>query len=76
MNGLFNQVPRKQIRTNNVAVRLNLSIRMVRYLAETGKLPARKVGMKIWYFDIADVEFYLIQRLALADDRVCIRGNN
>jgi hypothetical protein len=46
------------LRANNVARRLGLSCRMVRYLAQTGQLRAFKVGMKIWWFVANDVESY------------------
>jgi helix-turn-helix protein len=47
---------------HRVAVRLGLSRRMVRHLAATGALPARKQGVKIWGFDPRDVEAYLLRR--------------
>ena len=47
---------------NNVAKRLNLSRRTVRHLAKTGKLPARRIRVKIWQFRAADVEEFKARR--------------
>jgi hypothetical protein len=41
---------------HHVARRLGISSRMVRHLARTGRLPARKDGPKIWVFDPDAVE--------------------
>jgi len=49
---------------HHVAKRLGLSRRMVRHLAETGVLPARKRGKKIWCFDGPDVEELRLRREA------------
>lgn len=49
---------------HHVAKRLGLSSRMVRYLAETGKLHGVKSGKKIWKFLAAEVEEFRAQREA------------
>ena len=49
---------------NNVAKRLHLSRRMVRYLAQTGAIPAYKAGRKIWRFLATDVEEFRARREA------------
>jgi hypothetical protein len=35
---------------------------MVRHLARTGKLPAHKVGPKIWHFRASDVDEFKAKR--------------
>ena len=47
---------------HHVARRLGMSRRMVRHLAETGKLPGYKTGRKIWQFRGADVEELRVRR--------------
>ncbi len=49
---------------HHVAKRLGLSRRMVRYLAQTGALPAYKAGLKIWKFLAADVDEFQARREA------------
>jgi ribosomal protein S14 len=49
---------------HHAAKKLGLSRRMVRHLAETGVLPARKLGKKIWGFDSLDVEDLRLRREA------------
>jgi excisionase family DNA binding protein len=48
----------KRIRVNNVARRLGIPARTVRHLAATRRLPGYKIGAKIWFFDVSDVEAY------------------
>lgn len=50
------------LQVRHVARRLRLSPRMVRHLAKTGALRARKLGKKIWGFDIQDVEEMRLRR--------------
>jgi hypothetical protein len=52
----------RRLLVHHVAMRLGLSRRMVRYLAATGALAARKHGQKIWWFDPQDVENYRRRR--------------
>ena len=47
--------PSRPLLVHHVAVRLGLSRRMIRYLAETGQLRAHKLGKKIWVFCPDDV---------------------
>lgn len=47
---------------HHVAAKLGLSRRMVRRLAETAQLPARKAGKKIWQFERGAVEEFRIRR--------------
>jgi len=47
---------------HHAAKRLGLSRRMVRHLAKSGALPARKVGKKIWQFTPGDVEEFQARR--------------
>jgi len=47
---------------HHVARRLGISRRMVRHLAETGKLRGHKAGRKIWQFFATDVEGLRAQR--------------
>jgi excisionase family DNA binding protein len=47
--------------TNVVARRLRKSERTVRWYAETGQLPAVRVGIKLWKFRDADVEAFKIR---------------
>jgi len=49
---------------HHVAGRLGISRRMVRHLAETGKLRGFKKGKKIWHFLVADVEELRVRREA------------
>jgi excisionase family DNA binding protein len=48
----------RRIRVNNVARRLGIPPRTVRHLAATRRLPGYKVGAKIWFFDVAEIEAY------------------
>lgn len=50
------QLKRHCLRVNNVARRLNLKERTVRWLAKTGVLPAHKIDRKSWGFWPEDVE--------------------
>jgi excisionase family DNA binding protein len=47
---------------HHAAKMLSLSRRMVRHLAKNGRLPARKIGKKIWQFTAADVERFHAKR--------------
>jgi excisionase family DNA binding protein len=49
--------PNRRLRVNNVANRLGVTCRDVRYLAGAGKLPGFKVG-KLWFFWESDVIEY------------------
>jgi excisionase family DNA binding protein len=60
-------IPVHTLLVNNVAKRLGLSPRMVRHLAQTGALPARKAGRKIWNFRCADVDEFRDRRAASHD---------
>lgn len=52
----------KRLRVNNVAARLKVTDRDVRYLASTGKLRGFKVG-KLWFFWESDViEYQAVRR--------------
>jgi excisionase family DNA binding protein len=48
----------RRIRVNNVARRLGIPARTVRHLAATKRLPGYKIGDKIWFFNISDIEAY------------------
>ena len=52
----------RRIRVNHVAKRLGVPERTVRYLASTRRLPGYKIGEKIWFFNVADIEAYQINR--------------
>jgi len=52
---------------HHVAQRLRISRRMVRHLAETGKLRGFKPGRKIWYFSALDVDHLRARREARYD---------
>ena len=47
----------------HVAERLSVPERTIRYWAKTGRLPARRVSLKIWAFDEADVEKLRMRRV-------------
>jgi excisionase family DNA binding protein len=47
---------------HHVAKKLGLSRRMIRHLAQSGSLKARKIGKKIWQFTAADVEQFQVSR--------------
>jgi excisionase family DNA binding protein len=49
---------RRPLRVNNVVRRLNLPDRTVRYLAQTGRLPAFKLDGKSWGFWPEDVDAF------------------
>lgn len=49
---------------HHVAKRLGISRRMVRHLASTGRLAARKAGVKIWNFRAVDVDQFRESREA------------
>ena len=55
---------RRILRANNVARRLGVSERTVRWYAETGQIPAFKIGRKIWFFHELDVEDFRHRRCA------------
>ena len=56
---LFCQMARRiPLRVNNVARRLQLPERTVRYLALTNRIPAFKIDRKSWGFWPEDVELY------------------
>jgi excisionase family DNA binding protein len=46
----------------SVAKRLSIAPRTVRYLARSGRLPAFKIGKKIWRFQASAVEQYKARR--------------
>ncbi len=46
------------------AKRLDRSRRMVRYLASSGRLDARKIGCKLWWIRASDVDRYLAEQAA------------
>lgn len=54
----FEIIRRIPLRVNNVARRLQMPERTVRYLAATGRLPAFKIDGKSWGFWPEDVERY------------------
>jgi excisionase family DNA binding protein len=56
--------PDRPLLVNNVARRLCLSRREVRHLAQRGKLPAFKMGRKIWGFHKVNVDAYHAMREA------------
>ena len=56
---------RRPLLVHHVARRTGLSRRMIRYLAQHGKIPAFKLGPKIWGFDPKVVEVYAEERYAL-----------
>lgn len=60
------QIYVSRLRVNRAARRLGLSYRMVRHLAATGKLKARKEG-KLWIFDPHDVDEECRRRCRDAD---------
>lgn len=47
---------------HSVAHRLNVSRRTVRWWARSGRLRARRRGLKLWAFDVADVEAFAALR--------------
>jgi excisionase family DNA binding protein len=47
---------------HHVARRLSVSQRTVRWWAGTGRIPAFKLGVKIWAFYEADVEAFRVKR--------------
>ena len=49
-------VPARRLLVHHVAKRTGYSNRMVRHLAQLGRLRGSKRGKKIWVFDPADVE--------------------
>jgi excisionase family DNA binding protein len=54
----------RALRTHNVARRLKVSSRTVRWWAEKGLLPAKRYGVRPWAFDEADViEFARVRGL-------------
>jgi excisionase family DNA binding protein len=46
------------LHVRQVAARLNVSERTVRWYAQTGQLRARRAGAKLWAFDDADVRAF------------------
>jgi excisionase family DNA binding protein len=50
--------PDRPLLVHHVAKRLCLSRREVRHLAQRGKLPAFKIGRKIWGFHKVNVDAY------------------
>lgn len=60
-------IPAHLLLVNNVAKRLGLSCRTVRYLAQTGAIRAHKAGTKIWKFLATDVDEYRVRREAHYD---------
>lgn len=46
----------REILAYHVADRLGVSVRTVRWWAQTGQLPCRRDGVKIWKFRERDVE--------------------
>lgn len=50
------------LRVNNVRRRLKLHERTVRWLAEQGRIPARKIDRKSWGFRPEDVERFRRER--------------
>lgn len=58
--------PRRPLRVNNVVRRLKMPERTIRYLAQTGRLPAFKIDGKSWGFWPEDVENY--KRIGEAHD--------
>lgn len=62
---LSNGALRRPLRVNNVVRRLNLPDRTVRYLAQTGRLPAFKLDRKSWGFWAEDVDAF--KRIKEAD---------
>lgn len=56
--------PRRPLRVNNVARRLNLPERTVRHLAQTRRLPAFRIDGKSWGFWPEDVESFRLMREA------------
>jgi excisionase family DNA binding protein len=55
-------ISERPLLTHHVAKRLKLSCRIVRHLARTGRLPARRIGDRAWEFRVADVEAFRLQR--------------
>lgn len=56
--------PGRPLLVHHVAKRLCLSRREVRHLAQRGRLPAFKIGKKIWGFHEANVDAYRTSREA------------
>ena len=46
----------RPLRTHNVARRLRVSVRTVRYWVKKGLIPAQRAGIRPWAFDEADVD--------------------
>jgi hypothetical protein len=64
--GVFRRIP---LRVNNVARRLQIPERTVRYLAANGRIPAFKIDDKSWGFWPEDVDLY--RQLMEAHDAEC-----
>jgi excisionase family DNA binding protein len=47
--------------TSVVAHRLRMSVRTVRLYAATGRIPATRVGVKLWKFYDSDVERFRVE---------------
>jgi excisionase family DNA binding protein len=60
----LNSNPSRTLLVHHAAIRLGLSRRMVRHLAKSGVLRARKVGKKIWRFTAGDVARFQAHREA------------
>jgi excisionase family DNA binding protein len=50
--------PPRILRVNNVAKRLGLPKRTVRYMAAHGRIPAFKPGRRAWFFNAVEIEAY------------------
>jgi excisionase family DNA binding protein len=55
---------RRLLLVHHVAKRTGLSRRTIRHLAQRGKIPAFKLGPKIWGFDPRFVDMYAEKRHA------------
>jgi excisionase family DNA binding protein len=47
------------LRVNNVAKRLGLPERTVRYMAAHGQIPAFKTGRRAWFFNAMEIEAHV-----------------
>ena len=54
--------PEREVRVPTVARLLDCTKENVRYLARAGRLPGRRLSLKIWVFRVADVRDFQAAR--------------
>ena len=55
---------KRLLRVNNVARRTGLPERTIRHWAAIGRIPARRLGQKLWVFEPNDLDVIIRQRRA------------